>query len=559
MRRTIRGEFGDIERIVFGSGGSQLVLPHYFSPSGGVSIWNVDSGERVEEIPTGFLYSPTVRPCLSPDGKWLAALARNEGTICIWDRDNLNSAKLPLTLPYSDHGSGMSLTFSPDGHQLIAGFSDGTILGFDVENSWSRFDVDQVPGIRGSGATPGIFDLAFSPNGAVLAATAINSVQLYAAPSYRPLMQLLGCEGVVSSVQFHSKGDRLFVGDLLGNIYTWDFQYASGSLSLPGHAGALRELQFSPNGELLATTGVSDGTVKIWNVKTGDLVRALGKDISGSEMEFTAPAALDFSPDGKLLAIADWKGPVTSLVDVSTGRRIQRLEGFEGMGFVDFHPAGSHLAGCSRYGQVVIWSLGDEKPPVTLDFKTLPLWQRALDLEGGVSLGGITYSPNGNILAVSVTGGPVTILDGKTGQIVNESPFTSETVCRRDIAFSPTEPLIAAGAKDGKLTLWHYQSDEAPKLLTGHQLAIRSLDFSPDGTRLVSGGDDGRLLIWDMETERVMMDLAMEVNTMWGVDFSPDGKSIAVTGDEGEIHILESEPVSDEIARRRLEVALNRD
>jgi hypothetical protein len=64
--------------------------------------------------------------------------------------------------------------------------------------------------------------------------------------------------------------------------------------TLNGHAGAVLQVAFSPDGKLLAT-GSADKTVKLWDVRTGKLKKTL----SGHGAEVGAVA---FSPDGKILA-----------------------------------------------------------------------------------------------------------------------------------------------------------------------------------------------------------------------------------------------------------------
>ncbi len=74
----------------------------------------------------------------------------------------------------------------------------------------------------------------------------------------------------------------------------------------------------SPDGERLVILK-SDATLETWDVKTGQkLLTMLGPTIAADTTE------LDFSPDGKLLLIADCSG-IQVVRDVATGAEVRRF------------------------------------------------------------------------------------------------------------------------------------------------------------------------------------------------------------------------------------------
>ena len=78
-----------------------------------------------------------------------------------------------------------------------------------------------------------------------------------------------------------------------------------------GHTGAINASIFSPNNKMVASAG-ADGTVKIWDINTGQLLRTI---MSSHYWVY----CLAFSPDGKFLATGSGDNNAR-LLDVSNGR-----------------------------------------------------------------------------------------------------------------------------------------------------------------------------------------------------------------------------------------------
>ncbi len=84
------------------------------------------------------------------------------------------------------------------------------------------------------------------------------------------------------------------------------------------HRDRVNSIAFSPSGQLLATAS-RDRDARIWNVPTGELVRAFPHN--------TAVRDAQFSPDGRWLVTAALRA---SLWDANEGTNIVRLKGHDG-------------------------------------------------------------------------------------------------------------------------------------------------------------------------------------------------------------------------------------
>ena len=141
---------------------------------------------------------------------------------------------------------------------------------------------------------------------------------------------------------------------------------------------------------------------------------------------------------------------------------------------------------------------------------------------GKGTLGGIAYSPDGQILAVACGIG-IQLYDTVD---LNEIALL-QGYSYNGIAFSPDGRLLAAAGNMGnEIHLWDIQGKNQVGVLKGHTAWIYSVIFSPDGKMLVSGSGDETVRLWDVEEQR-QVGLLQHGNYVYSVAFSPDGEILA--------------------------------
>ena len=147
-----------------------------------------------------------------------------------------------------------------------------------------------------------IFELAFSPDGALLAAADEETVYVLDVARSSVVLTVPGNTGLSPGLAFSPDSTQLAVGMADGTVEVWDIYDGQQLGRLEGHQGKALHVTFNPEGDVLATGG-QDGVVRLWHAETGQLLNALGGHVDQI-------AGIRFSPDGTRLATLTDNGQV---------------------------------------------------------------------------------------------------------------------------------------------------------------------------------------------------------------------------------------------------------
>ena len=288
-------------------------------------------------------------------------------------------------------------------------------------------------------------------------------------------------------------------------------------------------------GELPASVIAStsnDGTVKIWDMADGRLLRTISRDYRGL-------GRIGFSPDGKYLFMMGDDTRVAFIVEAETGEVVKKLTGHTDRAIrADWTPDGKTLVTVSHDRTARVWDVerGVEKTILTGyparcwglacspdgktvavagEDKTIWLW----DIQEGKLLWvltnsrgtgdhpGVKFSPDGRFLATAGADKIVSIWNVKTGKLEKELAGSAEKV--ECVAFSPDGKLVAAGSWDLNIYLWDMETGALRGMLRGHGGHVYGIQFTSDSKRLISCGNwDDSIRIWNVATkkcEKVLM------------------------------------------------------
>ena len=291
------------------------------------------------------------------------------------------------------------------------------------------------------------------------------------------------------------------------------------------HGDIINSVAWSADGKLLAS-GSMKGMVKIWNARTGELLKPL------DEAQKKYVRGLAFSSDGTRMATGGEDDRVR-LWDVETGRMLREFRTGSRITMVlalEFSPDGRYLAAADHDRNVRFWDVaGDSEVRLEDDL---------------LVTGGLAFTPDSRQIITLNTKSVVKVWNVAGGGRIATFNADSQAVGYR-VAFSQNRRLLAIGYEDGTVKVIRTEPlEEILTLLEAHAGEVSGVAFGAGDTRLASTGDDLTVKIWDLRTGKQSLSLDILTRRANNLAFSPDGHRLAVGSADGIIQILNGSPLA---------------
>ncbi len=418
------------------AGHTDLISSVAFRPDGRVVLscsvdqtfrqWDLASGKVIDER-YGHV-GPVNTVAYSPDGSWIAS-GGTDGTIRYW-----NAAGGQAIAVLHGHTAPVHrLAFSPDGHRVASVSRDTSGKNWDAR-VWDGPGLGDPHALRDH--TASVYPVVYSPDGHTIASGDWNhEIRLRDASTGQTRAVLRGHEHYIASLVFSPDNRWLISRSGDRTVRIWNVETGKATAVLPGVwlglADCPHEIAISPDGSRVACP--TGNKLRFWTLPDG-------RELDAWTLPSDSARALQYSPDGRRLAVVDNSSDVF-ILDAATGKTQIRLSGHhERVNRVAFSADGASLVSAGNDSTVRLWD--------------------------------------------ATTGECVRVLRGHTDEV-----FAA--------VFHPDGNRIVSAGRDRVIRIWDLVNGAELARLQGHTNYVYSLAFSPDGTSLVSGGGDSTVRLWD--------------------------------------------------------------
>ena len=530
--RTLQGHRDDVKCLAVSPDNKKIISG---SLDDTIKIWDVSTGKVIETISD---HKGDVR-CLviSPDGERIVSGSRDK-TIRVRNISNGETSVLVCDAEIE------SLAVSPDGNHIVSGGNDGFIRIWDLQK---KKVVKQLEGHSAGISAVGFS----SDGELIVSASYDRNIRIWHFDSadVDSTNQVAECKcraNSITAAAFTPDDKRVIWGSLKGtvNAWVWDIEADSKIKYEPEplyeHADGISSVAISPVDNFIALGGTKSDAIAILNaenlLRIKEWKHGTGVDTPRGTLGEVYGVTVIFSPDGKRLASGSIDGTV-KIWDAKTGNELRCFTEHEDwIASLAFSPDGKLLVSGSGDATLKIWNTFDVDNKSSATFGG---YQRKKSETFGFSYPACAvFSSDGKKIVSGGPGGIIKIWDAKGNEIGTMKGRHSEGII--SVSFSPDNAYVASGGFDNTVKIWSVDDCMETGSLAGHTGLVLSVSFSPNGRRIISSSEDETVKVWDPFNRHELITLRGHDGPVKTAIFSRDGKKIITGGLDKKIYIWES-------------------
>lgn len=271
------------------------------------------------------------------------------------------------TIKFGKKATAESATFCPDlnadgtpsttTYSLVTGSSDGFVELYDAHNKYSTLRMDlpyqQADELMGHDDDSSVLALAASNDGTLLATgSSTGQVKVWRISTGKCLRQFDAHDASISCLDFSPDGSHVLTGSQDALCREFGLRTTRMLKEFRGHTSFLQNCRYilrKGGHQLAVVTSSADGTVRLWNAKTSEVLRVLMPTSLGDELSrkgaslvvdprselttgspavhtvlplHTPPDSMVIVPRGKRAFLVDFQGQVLRTFDDNTASSV---------------------------------------------------------------------------------------------------------------------------------------------------------------------------------------------------------------------------------------------
>jgi len=479
---------------------------------GWLHMWDMEIGTPIRQWKA--LTGPVRALSWSPDGHRILAGGENASV-----SDALVGE---VVLSWDDGGPVSAVAWSPLPNRVATAGPQGTVAVRSTDDRETVYAVRPLSRVR---------TLSWSPDGAHLAVGGDNTIVVLKPGDAEPLAR---CEALSETkvLAWSPDGRLLASGHADGTVETWSGSRFLSQDTAAAHRAAVRALAWTPDSTALFSGG-DDGWVHKWHTWR---LRDAGHVEHSSPTIRSAVRSVTLSPDGTRLVTSGGADGIRVWNLEEQNRHVwQRRDKAEGataarpdwIRTASWSPDGTHIVSGSERGELRIWNL--HSGGTTHKKRQYPQAILAADWGG-----------DGTKLATGGNDGVIALWQNT----LKPEPSWAGGAWVRAVRWSPDGSLLATGSDDEYVHVWdRARRDPVHRWRLGGR--VRDVVWSLDGHRVFAAGLAGAMGCWSVEGGRTVWRKSTMDHTVWAVCVT---ETLVLTGDSGRMLRLHSVDAGTEIA-----------